>query len=65
MFISTPCSQKPSVYVPPLNSEIEFQRTTGKIKAFYIIILCFLTEDKKMPGSGLNGSKHYENLISS
>jgi hypothetical protein len=40
-------------------------RTTGKIILLYILILTFSTADKKTEGSGKNGSKHSQNLVSS
>jgi hypothetical protein len=41
IFSSTPCSQTPSVYVPPLTSRDQVShpyRTTGKIMPSYILI---------------------------
>jgi hypothetical protein len=32
---------------------------------YILIFLSFLTADEKTEGSGLNGSKHYQNSISS
>jgi hypothetical protein len=41
-------------------------RTTGKIIVFYILVFkFFVTGDTKTEGSGPNGSKHYQNSISS
>jgi hypothetical protein len=56
-----PCSQTPSLYVPPLMSEIKFC-IKDKIIALYILIVTSL---KKTRGSGLTGSKHYQHSVAS
>jgi hypothetical protein len=40
-------------------------RTTGKSTVLNILIFKFLRADEKTEGSALNGSKHYQNSISS
>jgi hypothetical protein len=59
---STPCSQTPSVYVPPLMSgtKLHTHRTTGKIIVLYtrILIFKFLESRREDKRSGLNGSKY-------
>jgi hypothetical protein len=42
-FSSAPCSQTPSVYVPPLMDQVSHPyRTTGKIIILYILMFMFL-----------------------
>jgi hypothetical protein len=49
IFSSAPCSQTPSVYVPPLTSETKFHthKTTGKITVLNIAIFMFLDSRRK------------------
>jgi hypothetical protein len=63
-FSSAPCSQIPLVYILPLMSDIKFH-IQAKLHFFLFKLLRFQTADEKTKGSGLNGSKHYPNGISS
>jgi hypothetical protein len=53
IFSSTPCSQTPSVYVPPFMSETNFHTHTepqAKIIALYILIFMFLDSRREDKG---------------
>jgi hypothetical protein len=65
---SAPCSETSSVYVRPLMSETKFHthtETRVKYNLVYSNFLRFSTADEKSEISGPNGSKHYQNSISS
>jgi hypothetical protein len=48
IFSSAPCSQAPSVYVPPLISEIKFRtHTESKAKITFLHILIFMFLDSR------------------
>jgi hypothetical protein len=59
---SAPCSQTPSVYVPPLMSEIKFHshsESRAKLCSYIFQFSSFSTADEKTEGCGPNGSNHY------
>jgi hypothetical protein len=65
-FSSAPCFQTPSVYVPPLMSEIKFHTHTKPYANFYffflyILICTFYSAGKNTKVSELIGSKNYHN----
>jgi hypothetical protein len=64
---SAPCSQILSAYVPPLVWEIRFHTHTKPQAKWSCIFqfLSFFAATEKTEGSGLNGSKHYPNSVSS
>jgi hypothetical protein len=64
LFSPTPCSQRPSVYFPPLISETKFNTHIETQAKFYVFhFLHFSTADGKREGSELNGSKLYDNSV--
>jgi hypothetical protein len=65
---STPCSQTLSVCPVSLMSETKFHTSTepqSELRSCIVWFLCFSTADKKTECSRLNGSKHYQNSVSS
>jgi hypothetical protein len=63
---SAPCSQTPTVYVPPLMSEtfIPIQNNRQNFIVFYILIFTF-SDSRREDSSGPNGTEHYQSSMSS